>query len=148
MPTSTTRQGKILTIKEMAPKNLRQLTGRDFRQKNCSFRHICSAIAKKTSPLRIISALFCGTGGVDDANTTGCSSLVPPWCVTATDGVGFWFTATIDILDSDPAPVPCSYVNEGTIKGWAGWVISGTGMMAEAGGIPLHYDPLCSWMLS
>ena len=40
------------------------------------------------------------------------------------------------MLDSDPAPVPCSRVSEGTIRGWVGWVISGTDMMAEAGGIP------------
>lgn len=88
------------------------------------------------SPLHILSAIFCGTGGVDDANTTGRSSLVPPRSVTATDSIGFWFVATIDVLDSNPAPVPCTRVSEGTVRGWVGWVISGTDLMADAGGIP------------
>ena len=56
--------------------------------------------------------------------------------MTATDGIGFWVAATTDVLDSDPAPVPCSRVSEGTVRGRVGWVISGTDMMAEAGGMP------------
>ena len=72
-------------------------------------------------PLQILSGIFCGTGWVDNASTTGCSCLVPPRCVTTTDGIGFLFAATIDVLDSDPAPAPYSSVNEVTIKGWEGW---------------------------
>ena len=67
-------------------------------------------------PLHILSALFCCPGGVTDDSTTGCSSLVPPQCVTAPDGTGLWFAATIDMLDSDPAPVPCRNAVEATFS--------------------------------
>ena len=63
-------------------------------------------------PSHILSAILCTPSEVNDANTTGSSSLAPPLCVTATEGIKLWLVAPVNVIESDPIIVPCSGLNE------------------------------------